>query len=93
MNPEQIQAVRSFLRALGIPTEREARILAACRDVASLPNALITTRAAAAILECHPKTLFRYRHKGVLHSVKRSPRCIRWRKSEVEALANGGVVA
>ena len=75
-----------------IGTAREARIVAACKDGATVPDALIKTREAAEILGTHPKSLFRYRKQGLLHSVKRSPRCIRWRKSEVETLANGGAV-
>lgn len=91
MKPEQIQAVKSFLHALGgVSPEREARIIAACKEGTSVPDALIKTREAANILSVHPKTLFRYRRKGLLKSVNRSPRCIRWRKSEVEGLANGG---
>ncbi len=87
MKPQELAALRQFLRALGIDAEREARILAACRDGGR--DELITTKAAAALLECHAKSVFRYRRRGQLHPIRRSPRCIRWRKSEVEALAHG----
>jgi len=91
MNPEQLAALKSFLRALGTPPERESAIMRAGREDAPPPrDELITTRAAAEILAVHPQTVFRYRKGGRLHSVKRSPRVTRWHKSEVEALANGG---
>lgn len=91
MNAPQLSAIRSLLAALQIEPDRQARIIAACRDGATAADTLIKTREAAAILGIHAKTLFRYRRRGMLHSVHRSPRCIRWRKSEVETLANGGV--
>ena len=90
MKPEHLAAIKSLLRALSIESERQARILAACRDGAEVSDAMITTRAAAGLLGVHPKTVFRYRARGLLRPVVRSARCIRWRQSEVAALANGG---
>ncbi len=90
MNTEQLAALKSFLNALATPPDIVWRILAAAKAPVPQPDSLITTRAAAAQLAVHPKTVFRYRSRGLLHSVKRSPRSIRWRQSEVAALAAGG---
>lgn len=54
------------------------------------PDKLLKTSEAAAALGCHRQTVFRYRKRGLLTCVKRSLRCVRWRKSEIMALANGG---
>ena len=90
MNTEQLTALKSFLAALATPPDIVVRILAAAKPQTDKPDALLTTRAAAALLGVHPKTVFRYRTRGLLHSVPRSPRCIRWRQSEIAALAAGG---
>ncbi|HPF99835.1 MAG TPA: helix-turn-helix domain-containing protein [Kiritimatiellia bacterium] len=89
MHAATIDALKAFLSALHEPPETVARMLAAAKERAPAPEVLLTTRAAAELLAVHPQTLFRYRRRGLLHSLKRSPRCIRWRKSEVEALASG----
>lgn len=89
MNLEQFAALKTFLRAIAIPPEIESRILNAGKESAPVADILIKTREAAEALGCHRQTLFRYRQRGLLHSVQRSPRCIRWRKSEVVALAEG----
>ena len=73
------------------PDERK-RILSALKDSDSRPNEkLIQTKEAAAILESCGKTVFRYEQRGLLHGIRRSKRCIRWRMSEVERLALNGV--
>ena len=72
------------------PAERK-RILAALKDGPQHSGeTLITTKAAAGILDVSPKTVFRYDRVGLLHAIRRSKRCIRWRKSEVDQLAING---
>ena len=73
------------------PDERK-RIMGALKDGdARQAEKYIPTTEAAAILESCGKTVFRYEQRGLLHAVRRSKRCIRWRKSEVEKLAMNGV--
>lgn len=90
----KIDALKSFCRAMELPAETATRIMAAARGdtaTAKSQEALLTGRQAAQILGCHPKTLFAYRRAGKLKSIRRSARCIRWRKSEIEKLAFEGV--
>ena len=49
------------------------------------------TRQAAAALDIHPKSIWRYANRGLLNPVKRSARSTRWRKSEVMKLAAEGI--
>lgn len=92
MKAEQVTALRTFLRAMQVPAEQASRVMAACRDSEIRgQDAWIKTREAATLLRAHPQTLFRYRRKGILHSVKRSARCIRWSKSEVLRLISEGI--
>ena len=51
---------------------------------------IVTTKTAAAELECCPVTLFRYERAGKIHAIRRSKRSIRWRWSEIQKLKNGG---
>ena len=90
MKPEHLALVKNLLHTLGTPPEIVARMLFAAKDSAPGADSLIPTRTAAGLLGVHPKTVFRYRARGLLHPIKRSPRCIRWRRSEVETLAYGG---
>lgn len=90
MNPEHLAALKSFLAALGTSPETIRRIMATAGADPAKPSKLIGTREAAALIECHPKSLFRYARRGLLHPVKRSARCIRWRADEVEKYAAGG---
>ena len=91
MNSDQLAALKSFLAALGTPPDYVRRIMAAAGGAdAAKPSKLLPTRAAAAMIECHPKSLFRYARRGLLHPVKRSARCIRWRADEIERFAAGG---
>ena len=72
------------------PAER-TRIFDALKDGDAPPKEkYIQTREAAAILEACGKTVFRYEQRGLLHGIRRSKRCLRWRKSEVERLAQQG---
>ena len=73
------------------PAQRQ-QLLATLNEGETRPKEkLIQTKEAAAILEACGKTVFRYEQRGLLHAIRRSKRCIRWRKSEVERLALTGV--
>ena len=94
MKAPELEALKSNLRAWGASPDETRAIMGAATNASKAPiDKLILTREAAAILECHPKTVFRYRRRGLLHSVNRSARGIRWRESEVRRLAFGEVAA
>lgn len=91
MQAPQLEALKSLLRAVGATSDEARAIMGAATGASAAPaDKLILTREAAALLECHPKTVFRYRRRGLLNPVRRSSRCIRWRESEVRKLAFGG---
>lgn len=90
MTDELKNALLLALQAGRATPEERKRILDSVKSDSRPQEKLLTTRAAAAILECHPKTVFRYRAAGLLKCVRRSPRCLRWRQSEVERLATEG---
>ncbi len=93
MKAKEVEALRSFLLAVGAtPDEARTIIRAAGDQDKPASDKFINTSEAAAILECHPKTVFRYHSRGLLNPVRRSARCIRWRDSEVRRLAFGEVV-
>lgn len=85
-----IDALQGLCRATNTEPETTRRILAAAKGERPARDDLIKTRAAAEILDCHPKSVFRYARRGLLHPIRRSPRALRWRKSEVERLATEG---
>lgn len=94
MKAPELDALKSLLRAVGATPDEARAIMGAATKADKAPaDKLIPTREAAAILECHPKTVFRYRRRGMLNAVRRSARCIRWRESEVRRLAFGEAVA
>lgn len=72
------------------PEEREV-ILQACSQKALVKPKLIGVRQAAQVLGCHPKTIYRYVRKGVLHTVRYSQRKVRFDLNEVEAFAARGL--
>ena len=73
--------------------EEARRIRDAVQADGPVRDRLLTTRSAADILDCHPKTVFEYEKRGLIHAIRRSSRHIRWRASEVERLAiTGGAV-
>ncbi len=71
------------------PDERR-RIMEAIRTDGPVRDRLLTTRSAADVLDVHPKTVFQYEKRGLIHAVRRSARHIRWKASEVERLALNG---
>jgi hypothetical protein len=52
---------------------------------------LLKTREAAAVLGHHPKHVLHLGRSGVLHPVRRSKRCLRWKESEVRRFAIEGL--
>lgn len=89
-NTALIEALQSICRATNADNEITRRVIAAAKGETPARDMLLTGKQAAEILGCHPKTLFAYRRAGKLRSIHRSPRCIRWRKSEVDKLAFDG---
>lgn len=65
------------------------RILRACRTKPD-KRRLGTVRQAAAILDCHPRTVQRYARRGMLHPIKITCRRVRFDLAEVERLATEG---
>lgn len=89
-NDALIDAIHSVCRISGTPPEITRKIVMAAKGDPITPDKTITTKQAADILECCTKSVYRYADRGLLHPVRRSARCIRWRKSEVERLASQG---
>lgn len=90
MKTPLVAALESVCKATNTEPERTARIIAAAQgEQSDSAEKYLRTGEAAAALECHPRSVFRYAARGLLHPVRRSARAIRWRKSEVERLAGG----
>lgn len=70
---------------------QRAEILRACSRNSSAKPKLGGVRQAAEVLGCHPKTIYRYVRKGLLHSVRYSRRKVRFDLNEVEAFAMNGL--
>ena len=85
-------AIEAVCRLANLEPERTARILAAAEgERKPAVEKLLTTKQAAAILGCHPKTLLGYGLSGRLHPVRRSSHLIRWRQSEIEKMLMGEI--
>jgi len=80
--------IATIIEAANDPAKREA-ILLAMRAQPNKPRPG-TGREAAAILDCHIKTVQRYADRGILHEIRISPRRIRYDLNEVEHLATTG---
>ena len=92
MKTPLITALESICRLANLEAERTARILAAAvHEEVKAPEKYLTTKQAAAILECHPKSIFRYAARGKISPIRRSARLIRWKQSEIVRLADGSV--
>lgn len=93
MRTPLVNAIESLCKATNTDPERIQRIIAAAQGGATeTAEAYLKTREVAVALDCHPKSVFRYASRGLLHPVRRSKRSIRWRKSEVDQLATGAAV-
>jgi len=89
MNTTFIEALKAVCRLANADQDMTRRIIGAVKHEAVKPDTLITTKQVAAILQCHPKSVLRYARQGMIQPVRRSARCLRWRKGEVERLAYG----
>jgi len=81
---EQAELIAAVIAAA--PECRPA-ILRAARG--SEKRRLGTLKEAAAILGVHPRTIQRYRDKGLLHVVRLSSRCHRYDLTQCELMTQG----
>lgn len=90
MTKELKNAIELALQAGRATPEERRRILDAAESESTARERLLTTRSAADVLQVHPKTVFEYEKRGLIHAIRRSTRHIRWKASEVERLAMTG---
>ena len=83
---EKAQLIDAILAA---PTDRWDAILQAARGTEKPRPG--TVRQAANILGAHPRTVARYARAGMLHTIRISPRRVRFDLNEVERLATRGI--
>ena len=93
MTNELKQAIELALQAGRATPDERHRILDALKNDVPVRDRLLTTRSAAEVLQVHPKTVFEYEKRGLIHAIRRSSRHIRWKASEVERLAMTGGAA
>jgi excisionase family DNA binding protein len=74
-----------------VTPEQRAEILRACSQGVRPKPKHVGVRQAAQVLGCHPKTIYRYVRKGLLHTVHYSCRKVRFDLNEVEAFAASGL--
>ena len=90
-SPEQLEALASFVTAIGLPVDLRARVLRSLAGTADKPEKFLTTRDAAALIPIHPKTLLHLGRRGLLHPIRRGTRTVRWRESEITSFRDGGI--
>ena len=93
MSEELKNAIELALKA-GRATADEARRIRALLDnkeTTTKAERLLKTREVAAIWDCHPKSVLRYATRGLIKPVRRSRRCLRWKLSDVERIAQEGI--
>lgn len=90
MTKELKNAIELALVAGRATPDERRRILDAAELDSPARDRLLTTRSAADVLQVHPKTVFEYEKRGLIHAIRRSTRHIRWKASEVERLAMTG---
>ena len=92
MSEELKNAIELALKA-GRATADEARRIRALLDNKETTKAerLLRTREVAAIWDCHTKSVLRYAARGLIKPVRRSRRCLRWKLSDVERIAQEGI--
>lgn len=93
MTDELKNAIELALQLGHATQEERRRIIDALRADGPVRDRLLTTRSAAEVLQVHPKTVFEYEKRGLIHAIRRSSRHIRWKASEVERLAMTGGAA
>ena len=92
MSEELKNAIELALKA-GRATADEARRIRALLDdkQTNRPDRLLKTREVADFWGCHPKSVLRYSARGLIQPVRRSRRCLRWKLSDVERIAQEGI--
>lgn len=73
------------------PVEKRAALKACLENGGNRRPRLGTAKQAAAILSCHPKTVYRYARRGMLQPIHYSARKVRFDLDEVEAFAARGI--
>lgn len=92
MNAATQKVIEAVLAADGSVTpEQREDILRVCSRKALAKPKLGGVRQAAQVLGCHPKTIYRYVRKGLLHTVHYSRRKVRFDLNEVESFAARGL--
>ena len=92
MNASTQKVIEAVLIADGSVTpEQRVEILRVCSHKPLAKPNLVGVKQAAQVLSCHPKTIYRYVRKGLLHSVHYSRRKVRFDLNEVEAFAASGL--
>ena len=92
MTQELKDAIELALKA-GRATPEESRRIRSLLDNpgAEKTERLLKTRDVARIWDCHPKSVLRYAARGLIKPVRRSRRCLRWKLSDVERIAQEGI--
>ena len=93
MTRELQDAIEMALQIGRATQEERRRIIDALHADSPVRDRLLTTRSAAEVLQVHPKTVFEYEKRDLIHAIRRSSRHIRWRASEIERLAMTGGAA
>ncbi len=70
--------------------DRDSILRAASRSTQTRPRP-VGVGQAAQVLGCHPKTIYRYVRRGLLHTIHYSRRKVRFDLNEVEAFAARGI--
>jgi excisionase family DNA binding protein len=92
MRTEILQSIRALLQTDDtVLAEQREDILRACSRKSSAKARLGGVRQAAEVVGCHPKTIYRYVRRGLLHPVRYSQRKVRFDLNEVEAFAANGL--
>jgi excisionase family DNA binding protein len=92
VNAATLKLIEAVLRAdESVTPEHRAEILRACSPKALTKPRQVGAKQAAQVLGCHPKTLYRYVQKGLLHTVHFSKRKVRFDLNEVEEFAARGL--
>jgi len=84
MKPETITTAKAILSAAITDKGERDELLKALAPKPPVREKLLTTKAASALAECHPKTLFSWARKGYLTPRRITARRVRWSKNELE---------
>ena len=92
MKEEIYQSIKVLLQNDNtVSDEQRQLILKSCRQVIAKDKLRLgTVKQVAELLGCHLRTVGRYSKKGYFHSIKYSPRRVRYDMAEIEAFAAKG---